>query len=432
MKVTRSTTADGRPGEDATHVLHWLPPYLASDRRGRWELQTAGDYQAGAPALGESLDAPRDADAGTLAAWAAGQLGYRVDLELAWATFAAVTPTPPFLHGGKEPVWYARAAHYTSPDVLQAYADGGPGDGDWADPPDPAMIDWPFRQAAAAIWFNVTAAGRPVSPFGPARVRHGRNELGRWGENLAADAVVTATYAGIRWLLMVERCDGYGWAVPGGGLEAGETGTEAAIRELAEETGLAVTGPSACRPLRARYVPDPRESGEAWAVTIPVLIDLGTVGALPAVTGGDDAARAEWVAARDYACVEAALALDHAGGRVFAAHVPMLRDLVDGPAYTACEQLFARRPDAVRDLPGGSLRKITIAVGSNGELIDLIQDSTPWGRTYRLHPEDGEPCLAEIRPGNAVVAAGDDGACPSGLTTMLLDAAPAQDFAAAR
>ena len=89
-----------------------------------------------------------------------------------------------------------------------------------------------------------------------------------------ADALVTVTCAHYRYLLMVERGDGRGWAVPGGAAEPGETGIQAAVRELAEETGLAVPQ-EACRADAPVYVPDPRASDEAWAVTVPVRVDLG-------------------------------------------------------------------------------------------------------------------------------------------------------------
>lgn len=213
---------------------------------------------------------------------------------------------------------------YTHPDVLtQGVRDG------WADPEeDPALVNWQERQAAAAIPFGVSADGRPVSPFPPSAVARGRNQLGRWGENLMADALVTAGYAGVRHVLMVRRGDGLGWAFPGGAAEPGETGTEAALRELAEETTLVITDPALCGPWPARHVDDPRGSDEAWAVTLPVRIDLGECTVLPDVTGGDDAAAAAWVPARDYAHLEAALKLDHGGGRVFKAHVAMLRQLL--------------------------------------------------------------------------------------------------------
>jgi ADP-ribose pyrophosphatase YjhB (NUDIX family) len=217
---------------------------------------------------------------------------------------------------------------YTHPDVFtHGVAEG------WAEAEtDPTRIDWPARQAAAAIPFEVTC-GRPVNPCETTAVRYGRNEMGRWGETLMADALVTVSLPplGAWYLLMVERDDGYGWAVPGGHVEAGETGTAAAVRELAEETGLTV-GVGACRALAPRYVPDPRASDEAWAVTIPVHIGLGIHATLPTVAGGDDAARAAWIPASTYSRLAGALA-DCYGGQVFAAHVPMLRQFLTGGPF---------------------------------------------------------------------------------------------------
>jgi ADP-ribose pyrophosphatase len=80
-----------------------------------------------------------------------------------------------------------------------------------------------------------------------------------------------------------------------------------------------------------RYVPDPRASDEAWAVTTPVHIDLGAVAELPEVTGGDDARRAAWLPCdypgRPYTHLAAALDGWY-GGQVFAAHVAMLREFL--------------------------------------------------------------------------------------------------------
>jgi 8-oxo-dGTP pyrophosphatase MutT (NUDIX family) len=101
----------------------------------------------------------------------------------------------------------------------------------------------------------------------------------------------------------------------------------AALRELEEETGLTVP-PGSCRQLDPRYVPDSRASDEAWNVTVPLIVDLGTVDVMPDVAGGDDARRAEWVAAGSYAVLTRSLA-DRFDGQVFAAHTRMLRDILD-------------------------------------------------------------------------------------------------------
>lgn len=210
---------------------------------------------------------------------------------------------------------------YTHPDVLTI----GVRDG-WADPEtDPTRIDWTARRAAAAIPFDVVD-GRPVNPCESTGIRYGRNELGHWGEALAADALVTLTdRAGRRWALMVERSDGHGWALPGGHVDLGEAPADAAVRELAEETGLTVPASAGWQLNPARYVPDPRASDEAWMVTVLARVDLGTVADFPAVTGADDAERAEWVRAENFEALTAYLAAIH-DGDVFPAHRAMLTD----------------------------------------------------------------------------------------------------------
>ncbi|WP_345350969.1 NUDIX domain-containing protein [Actinoallomurus liliacearum] len=256
---------------------------------------------------------------------------------------------------------------YTHESVLKGIEDGA----DWADPTmDPTTIDWAERQARAAIPFDVEN-GRPVAPV-KTDIRYGRNELGHWGEALAADAVVFVflkdgrrfrkggrrflrdvrrflksgcrfrkdvrrflrdvrrfLMGGRRLILMVERADGHGWAVPGGFVDPGEVDRkayrEAAARELNEETGLTLPGASWTE-MKPRYVPDPRASDEAWMVTVPCVADLD-VDQLPSVKGQDDAKHAVWVPADSYDELVEYLDRVHSG-KVFAAHVDMLRSLL--------------------------------------------------------------------------------------------------------
>ncbi|WP_219504676.1 NUDIX domain-containing protein [Nonomuraea ceibae] len=212
---------------------------------------------------------------------------------------------------------------FTHPDVF----DKGVREG-WADPrTDPAQIDWTGRQATAAIPFEVID-GRPVNPCEKTGIRYGRNELGHWGEQLAADAIVTVDTKAGRWLVMVERSDGHGWAIPGGYVEPGEDPEAAAVRELEEETCLNLSSVSR-QVLPARYVSDPRASDEAWMVTVPVRFNLAAGGCndLPAVVGADDAMRAVWVHADSYDALVDDLDITY-GGQVFRAHQAMLRDLL--------------------------------------------------------------------------------------------------------
>lgn len=219
-----------------------------------------------------------------------------------------------------EPGNHAAAGRtYTHPRVLTTGIREG-----WADPiTDPSQIDWAERLRRAAISFNVIN-GRPVNPGETTAIRYGRNELGHWGEALAADALVSAHFEGATWIVMVERRDGHGWAIPGGHVDPGESPLIAAIRELEEETGLLLRG-ERWRAGRPRYVPDPRASDEAWMVTVLCHTDLGDVDALPAVVGTSDAKRAAWVRADSYPVLVDHLAATY-GGLVFGAHVVMLRE----------------------------------------------------------------------------------------------------------
>jgi len=202
----------------------------------------------------------------------------------------------------------------------------------WADPiTDPTQIDWTQRRKTALLGFTVED-GRPVNPWGR-HLPYGRGELGHWGERANADAVVFATYRGDRVLLLGERRDGYGWAFPGGGINPDETVLEAALRELAEETGLRIdpAKPGTFHSItahRPRHVRDPRATREAWMVTAPIVFELGDVAKLPELECGSDLARAGWVMATEPEQVPARVA--ELGGEIFEAHRQMITNAVLG------------------------------------------------------------------------------------------------------
>lgn len=198
---------------------------------------------------------------------------------------------------------------------------------DRLDPTDPRTIDWAERQRRAVVPFELETDSdgieRPVNPIDPT-LPAGRGALWHWGEAVCADAVVRATVDGTRYLLMIERGDGHGWALPGGKLDAGETPLTAAARELEEETGLPLEE-GAFTMLAGRGVPDPRAGRHAWMVTVPGVVDLRPE-RLPRVVGQDDARNAAWVTADSWKGLTAALLT--VGGQVFAAHVDLIRDVL--------------------------------------------------------------------------------------------------------
>ncbi len=187
---------------------------------------------------------------------------------------------------------------------------------------DPQLIDWAERQARAVVPFNVVA-GRPINPTHDPDLKPGKGELWHWGEAVCSDAVVFTGAACERRLLLIERGDGHGWALPGGGLDEGESAEAGCVRELMEETGLVCSIGEIETMLPARIVPDPRAGRHAWMVTIPGVIYLHHGHTLD-VTGQDDAADAAWFPANSYA--ELVDAVTARGGQIFAAHVGLLQE----------------------------------------------------------------------------------------------------------
>lgn len=140
----------------------------------------------------------------------------------------------------------------------------------------------------------------------------------QWGPGpfLTGDAIVTCTFKGKRWVLLVKRkagTIGEGlWACPGGFLEPGETFYRGAVRELREETRYNPLAQALRRAFKGMTVFDhPRRSPRAHLVTGAHHFDLGQVSALPEVHGSDDVDEARWWEVEALPSIEDKLFEDH-------------------------------------------------------------------------------------------------------------------------
>jgi len=105
-------------------------------------------------------------------------------------------------------------------------------------------------------------------------------------------------------ILLIQRANAPfagAWALPGGFVEAGEQVREAALRELAEETGAAPTEPLTLLGVYDTPGRDPRGQTVSVVHVIAVETEL-------AVSGADDAREARWFALDSLPT----LAFDHA------------------------------------------------------------------------------------------------------------------------
>lgn len=147
--------------------------------------------------------------------------------------------------------------------------------------------------------------------------RTGRN-LGRWGENQAADPIVIAGSGSDRQILLITRDDIHQEAIPGGMVDPGETAPAALVRELREETGVDLSDHQLVI-LGRDVVDDWRRSDHAWVASTSALYVLP---ATVTATAADDALDATWYPAGTLADLESAIT---AAGRVlYAVHRPLI------------------------------------------------------------------------------------------------------------
>jgi ADP-ribose pyrophosphatase YjhB (NUDIX family) len=170
--------------------------------------------------------------------------------------------------------------------------------------------------ASAVVPFHRDDRWYPLNPGGRTG-RTGRN-LGKWGENAAADPIVITGDGSSREVLLILRDDCGKWAIPGGHVDPGEAVTATLARELLEETGVDV---SRLTPeiLTRALVDDPRNTDHAWISTVAARYHLPE----PVIPhAGTDAADARWWPADGIDALTAALTA--AGEELYPAHLALL------------------------------------------------------------------------------------------------------------
>jgi bifunctional NMN adenylyltransferase/nudix hydrolase len=127
---------------------------------------------------------------------------------------------------------------------------------------------------------------------------------------VTTDALVVQSHH----VLLVRRGHAPGkglWALPGGFVDQDETLLDGCVRELREESGLALSTGEVQHTLRACRVFDaPHRSLRGRTITHAFRFDLPG-GDLPRVAGGDDAADAAWVARAQLERMEPQMFEDH-------------------------------------------------------------------------------------------------------------------------
>lgn len=140
----------------------------------------------------------------------------------------------------------------------------------------------PTSQALSRQGIELEADGRPLHPWFHEMIKHpgigvltGKGFYWNWGPNYTADPIVLRHDLDEPHVLLIERGDGSGWALPVGFKNAGESDIDAAFREALEETGIDITAFShKTNQVYKGPVADLRVTANAWPETGAFRIDL--------------------------------------------------------------------------------------------------------------------------------------------------------------
>jgi 8-oxo-dGTP diphosphatase len=220
---------------------------------------------------------------------------------------------------------------------------------------------------------------------------------------VTVDLAVFTIRSGVLTVLLVQRRDhpyrGY-WALPGGFVRTGESAEGAAVREMAEETGVtAFTGHLE----QLRTYSDPGRDPRMRVVSVA---HVALAPGLPAPRPGGDAAAARWWPVEDLGLEDGgpdapSLAFDHA--QILSDAVERVRSKLE---YTALATSFVEEPFTLADLRrvyaavwgkapdlGNFRRKV---LGTEGFVIEAQRSGTA-----AAGPAGGRPPLM-YRRGEAV------------------------------
>ncbi len=159
--------------------------------------------------------------------------------------------------------------------------------------PSPAI-----QEELLSYGLELDSKGRPLHPWlvemlsNPSiGVVTGKGVYWSWGPNRTVDPIVIKNGN----ILLVKRKDTGSWALPGGFIDRNEMPVAAALREVAEETGIVLPPMAVAYSVYEGPVADIRMTANAWPETSALLFQLDNETYLSEPRGADDASDAAWV-----------------------------------------------------------------------------------------------------------------------------------------